>query len=205
MRSRTPPDLSNRCPSCWLQLGFCLCAQVPRIETNTRLVFIRHALERWKTTNTVRVAMLALPNAELWEYGGPEARFDEAVLREPDTWLLFPDVGETTEVVRPPKRLVVVDGSWPQARKMVQRIEAFRGMPRLSLRAPGLATQRLRQPPHPEGRSTLEALADALSMLEGSEKGAPLHTLHDLMAKRVLEVREAGGDIVRRLEKDRTG
>lgn len=199
MRSRTPPDLKNRCHACWLQLGHCLCADVQRIETATRLVFVRHSIERTKTTNTVRVAMLALSNAELWEYGSPHERFDDSVLKQPDTWLLFPDGQPVSSLATPPKRLVVVDGSWAQARKMVQRVDGFRGLPRLSLPPPEVDRVRLRQPHIPEGRSTMEAVADALTMLEGPEKGEQLHQLHTLMTRRVLEVRHAGGALVRDL------
>ena len=117
------------------------------------------------------------------------------MLLQPDTWLLFPDGAAPTSNLPPPKRLVVVDGSWPQARKMVQRVAAFRRLPRLSLVQPAEDRVRLRQPPNPQCRSTLEAVADALTLLEGPHKGEPLHELHALMARRVYEVRYGGGSV----------
>jgi DTW domain-containing protein len=193
MRSSTSPDFTRRCIHCWLQLEYCLCSEVPRVETSTRLVVVRHALETPKSTNTARIALLALPNAELWEYGGAENRFDESVLHGPDTWLLFPDGGGAQRPEVSPKRLIVLDGTWPQARRMVQRLGALRGVPRLSLPSPALPPQRLRQPPLAEGLSTIEAIAAAIGLLEGEEKAQRIHDLHELMIRRVLEVRARGG------------
>src|ERR1700676_1588010 len=113
MRSSTSPTLQHRCHQCYLQTGFCLCAEVPRVETQTQLVIVRHALEGWKTTNTARIGLIALPHAELLEHGGPEHRLDESRLRGADTWLLFPGgTRETPSPAKPLKRLIVVDGTW---------------------------------------------------------------------------------------------
>jgi DTW domain-containing protein YfiP len=190
MRSRTPEDLAGRCPRCFLPTSLCLCADVPSISTRTELLIIRHHKETLKSTNTARMAALALPRCRIVSYGSPGQRFDASVLEAPDTWLLFPDAQQEPEPgAPPPGRLIVLDGSWGQARRMVQRVPALRRMPGLKLPPPKPDTRRLRRPPHPDGMSTLEAIAGALAYLEGEDVARPLYALHERMIDRVLASR----------------
>ncbi|MDY7229686.1 tRNA-uridine aminocarboxypropyltransferase [Hyalangium rubrum] len=189
MRSRTPEDLAGRCPRCYLPTRLCLCAEVPRIDTRTEFLVIRHNKEKEKSTNTARMAALALSRCQVLTYGAPGERFDASVLEQPDTWLLFPGAPAPAPDASLPKRLVVLDGNWGQARRMVQRVPALRRLPGLTLPPPAPDTRRLRRPPHPEGMSTLEAMAGALAFLEGEEKAQQLYALHELMIDRVLESR----------------
>ncbi|CAM3145363.1 DTW domain-containing protein [Corallococcus sp. ZKHCc1 1396] len=188
MRSRTPEDLAGRCERCYLPATWCLCAQVPVVPTRTELLVIRHNKEAQKSTNTARIAALALPRCRIVSYGAPGQPFDASVLDDgADTWLLFPDAPEAEGPL--PQRLVVIDGSWAQARRMVQRVPGLRRLPGMRLPPPGPDTRRLRRPPHPDGMSTLEAMAGALARLEGEDVARPLLTLHELMVERVLASR----------------
>ncbi|RKG94530.1 DTW domain-containing protein [Corallococcus sp. CA053C] len=185
MRSRTPDDLVGRCERCYLPTAWCLCAQVPVVPTRTELLIIRHNKEAQKSTNTARIAALALPRCRIVSYGAPGQPFDASVLEDGlDTWLLFPDAPEAEGPL--PQRLVVIDGSWAQARRMVQRVPGLRRLPGLRLPPPAPDTRRLRRPPHPDGMSTLEAMAGALARLEGEAVAEPLLALHEVMIQRVL-------------------
>ncbi|MCP3100102.1 DTW domain-containing protein [Myxococcus sp. K15C18031901] len=191
MRSRTPEDLSGRCPRCFLPTALCLCAELPRILTRTELLVIRHHKETLKSTNTARMAALALPRCHIVSYGSPGQPFDASVLEDDgDTWLLFPDAQQSpTADTAPPRRLIVLDGSWGQARRMVQRVPALRRLPGLKLPPPPPDTRRLRRPPHPDGMSTLEAIAGALAYLEGDAVAEPLYALHERMFEQVMASR----------------
>lgn len=189
MRSRTPADLVGRCPRCYLPTRLCLCAEVPRIDTRTEFFVIRHQKEKEKSTNTARMAVLALAHCHLLTYGAPGEPFDGSVLEAPDTWLLFPGTTPPAPDAPPPKRLVVVDGNWSQARRMVHRVPVLQRLPGLTLPPPLPETRRLRRPPHPEGMSTLEAMAGALAFLEGEAVARPLYALNERMIDRVLESR----------------
>jgi len=189
MRSRTPADLAGRCPRCYLPTRLCLCAQVPRLDTRTEFLVIRHNKEKEKSTNTARLAALALSHCQVLTYGAPGQPFDASVLEWPDTWLLFPDTQPPAPEAPPPRRLIVLDGNWGQARRMVQRLPALRRMPGLALPPPLPNTRRLRRPPNPEGMSTLEAMAGAVALLEGEGLAQQLYALHELMIDRVLASR----------------
>jgi DTW domain-containing protein YfiP len=164
VRRTRVPDLSRRCPRCLFRPEDCLCPEIPRLAPAVQVLLVRHASEIRRTTNSGRWAALAL-SAPILDYGraGTEA-IDEAPLREPGTWVLFPSAGPTDLGAERPRRLVVLDASWTQARRMIQRVAALRALPRLSLPPPP-PRERLRVPPHQDGMSTIEAVARALDLL----------------------------------------
>ena len=178
----------TRCPRCFLQTPYCLCAEVPRVDTRTRVVIVRHSAEAYKPSNSGRLAALALTNCALLDYGAPDQPLDDRELREPGTWLLFPD-GSTTSAPPspPPRRLVVLDATWGQARRMHQRIAALRGMPTLALPPPPTPPDQLRTPPRPDGLATIESIARALELLEGAAVAAPLDRVYAIMVARSRE------------------
>ncbi len=174
----------------------CVCAIVPRIDNRTKILVVRHTKEAQKSTNTVRLARLALTRMEVHDYGVWGNPFDPSVLDEEEMWALFPDSGRTLPAGRP-KTLVVMDGTWSQVRQMSHRVQRFSTLPRVTLRPPETSVIRLRQPSHPEGMSTIEAIGHALNLLEGPEVGEPLLTLHDRYVEAVLRARGAWSDPTR--------
>jgi DTW domain-containing protein YfiP len=176
-----------RCDRCNLPPHLCLCAEIPRVETHTRFLILQHVVELRKKSNTGRLAALALANARLLTYGAPDEALDTALLSEPGTWLLYPD-GPTAPPDAPaPRQLVVLDASWSQARRMTQRIPALRTLPRLVLPPPEPGMLRLREPTHPSGMSTLDAIARAVAVLEGPEAAVPLERLAALRVQRIAD------------------
>lgn len=188
--SRSTPNRANRCAQCLLPGHLCLCAELPRVETRTELLILQHVCERWQRSNTAVLAARALANSRLLTYAAPDEPFDRGLLSQPDTWLLFPDGPPAPKDAPPPSRLVVLDGSWAQTRRMTQRIPELLTMPRLVLSAPAAGRQRLRKPSHPSGMSTLEAIAHAITQLEGDAVGEPLHRLDALRVRRIVECTE---------------
>lgn len=187
MRSHTPEDLAGHCPRCILPDAYCLCAAIPRVGTRTRFLVLRHSSEMRKTTNTGRLAALAITNSSLVDYGLAGEPLDASTLDLSDAWILFPD-GEARVPATPPRTLVVLDGTWQQARRMLRRVPEFWTLPRLALPAPA-PRFRLRRPPVGEGMSTLEAVAAAVRLLEGDAAAKPLEELLDEHCRRVLTLR----------------
>jgi DTW domain-containing protein YfiP len=182
------PDLSRRCPACLFRPEDCLCAQIPRLASPVEFVLLRHASEIRRSTNSGRWAARAL-GAEILDYGRAGAgAIDEEALSAPGSWVLFPSAEPTAPGGAGPRRLVVLDASWSQARRMLQRLPALRAMPRLSL-APPPARERLRRPPHPPGMSTLEAMARALEWLGEAESARRLDAVMALAVARQRRLR----------------
>lgn len=61
----------GRCARCLHRLEWCLCGEIPRLETRTRIVVVRQHSERFRSSNTGRLAHLALVNSALCDVGGP--------------------------------------------------------------------------------------------------------------------------------------
>jgi DTW domain-containing protein YfiP len=165
-----------------LRLDRCLCPDIPRVETRTRFIIIRHQLEAWKATNTARIAALALVSSELYDYG-QGVTLPAGALTTPGTWLLYPE-GPPSVPEHPPERIVVLDGSWSQARRMMHRIPHCAALPRLSLPAPAARLPTLRRPPAAHKMSTLNAITQVVAMFEGTDAARPLEEIHALLVTR---------------------
>lgn len=171
-----------RCDQCHLQPRWCVCPDIPRVANRTEVVVVRHWKEALKPTNTGRLAPLALRRCTLLDYGVRGQPFDDAPIRRPGAWLVFPPPeGEPPPPPpsTPPAVIVIVDGTWAQARRMTNRITSLGALPRWFLDAPPRPAQRLRAPHAPWAMSTLEALAAALRCAEGDQVAGPLEALYD--------------------------
>jgi DTW domain-containing protein YfiP len=196
VRSRTSPEGAGRCRRCWLLSRACACHWLAPLPVATRFVVVRHFREATKSTSTARWARLLVPGCELVEYG---SRTDGKGLPigHPGDWLLFPREVEPS-APRPshasegpperPARLIILDGTWRQVRRMLRAMPGLGGLPRLTV-PPRPEGARLRAAPTPHALSTLEAMAGAVTCLESPERGRELLRIHDLLVDRVLRAR----------------
>jgi len=164
------------CPRCLYQQHVCLCSSIPALANATRVVIVRHHLERHRSSNSGRLAHLALANSEIVDHGGGE----NATLPTLDgAYLLYP-LGEPAYTVPEPRprTLVVLDATWSQARRMYRKLPALRGLPILRIPEDDREVERLREAPGPGMVSTIEAIARALRLLDGDEIAAPLEALY---------------------------
>jgi DTW domain-containing protein len=161
------------CARCRRPARVCYCAALPRLPTRTRIVILQHPRERDMPIGTARMASLCLPSAQL--HVG--ARWSEhpalaAALADPShpPILLYPGPG-ARDVLREPPRgpvtLVVVDGTWSQARTVVRDNPILQALPRYAFAAPEPSQYRIRKEPRVEYCSTIEALMHVLGALEG--------------------------------------
>jgi DTW domain len=79
---------ADRCERCLLRRRWCLCAEVPRVLTRTRIVIVRHYREVTRSSNSGRLAGLALPNCEIVDHGAPGT--PPTAIDGRDAQLLFP-------------------------------------------------------------------------------------------------------------------
>lgn len=173
--------MSERCSRCCFQVQLCLCDAIPRLAPRTRVVILRHHTERFRSSNSGRLAHLALDGSQLRDVFGPDRG---EVTVSPGAWLVFPEgPPRTTAPVTPPAELVVLDATWHQARRMRQRIAALRGLPVLALAMP-VAPSRMRRSPGPNQVSTIEAIAAALALVEDPALAGPLERLFQTACER---------------------
>lgn len=122
---------------------------------------------------TARLAHLALPGSEL-RVGVDFAR-DPVVsdwLARPPAYLLFPGPGAhpveqlASEHRAAPVTLVVLDGTWAQARKLLKLNPALAALPRVAFQPRRPSGYLIRRQPADFCVSTIEALAEVLERLE---------------------------------------
>ncbi|WP_367863620.1 tRNA-uridine aminocarboxypropyltransferase [Pseudomonas guariconensis] len=162
-----------RCARCQRPLDHCLCPLIPSLDSRTRVVLLQHPSEVSHALNTARLAALGLVNAEL-RVGEV---FDDlpALLATPGyrPVLLFP--GEQAQVLSAyeiaddtPLLLIVPDGTWRKARKLLYLNPLLDALPRVTLGQVPPSRYRLRKAPEPGALSTIEAVVEALNALEGA-------------------------------------
>lgn len=165
-----------RCPRCERPLTHCLCALIPHLDNRTRVLLLQHPSEVGHALNTARLAVLGLANAELLV--GED--FSGLDLSTWDARLLFP--GESAVALadlaaRPvdkPRLLVVPDGTWRKARKLLHLNPGLAVLPRVVL-PDGLSSRyRLRKAPAEGALSTIEAVVHALDALDAPQSHTEL-------------------------------
>jgi DTW domain-containing protein YfiP len=161
----------SRCDRCRRPPRLCWCDRLQRVESRTRVCFLQHPRETRVAIGTARMAHLSLANSELHQgvdFGAnPGVR---ALAAAAGTMLLFPGPGALEPeqlAARPPAALLVVDGTWAHARKIVQRNLFLSSLPRVAFRPAVPGNYRVREEPSPECTSTIEAVAHVLGVLEG--------------------------------------
>jgi DTW domain-containing protein len=160
------------CLRCLRPTAFCVCATLAPVATRTRVVILQHPREARLAICSAWLTRLALENAEL--HRGVAFARDPRVSElcaDPGAALLWPGEGAVLAADRaadPPRLLVTIDATWPQAVKMLKANPAIAALPRIAI-APELpgAYGDLRREPAAHCLSTLEAVAMALSALEG--------------------------------------
>jgi DTW domain-containing protein YfiP len=159
-----------RCERCLRPENHCLCALIPALDSRTRVLILQHPSEVNHALNTARLAVLGLNNAEL--VVGEVFDHLATLLDVPgyQARLLFPGDGATALTAQTgeaePLLLVIPDGTWRKARKLLHLNPLLAALPRVTLGNPPPSRYRLRKVPGAEALSTLEAITHALHTLE---------------------------------------
>jgi DTW domain-containing protein len=188
-------EMRPTCLRCRRPKKVCWCDALRPAESRTRVVFVQHPLEARVPVSTCRMAHLSLPNSELHVALGAEGTPRlEALCKEDDTWVLFPSTKSTPleSLPRPPKNLLVVDGTWDNARKVVNNSPLLSALPRIGFLPDRPGNYRIRKEPKEHCLSTIEAVAHVLSRLEGSpEKFTAMLSAFDAMVEKQLDFIES--------------
>ncbi len=187
--SRFKTGVDRRCPVCRLAQHLCLCDQLFTLPTRVRVLMLRHYKEVHKGSNSARLVDLVLPNCTIRDYGARDSSLELEGLAGPGVALLFPSDGGKTLPPAKVSTLVVVDGTWSQARRMMNRIPGLVTLPRLDVAMHATDRIRMRRSPVPGRVSTAEAVAYALDLLEGPGTGDSLMALYETQVERVWQAR----------------
>jgi DTW domain-containing protein YfiP len=150
----------------------CFCASLRRVKTRTKVVILQHPRERDVPINTAKIVELQLERAErhvgikLSELPALRAQLNDP---EAPAILLYPGEGSRDLAQEPPEgpvTLCVLDGTWWQAKKLFQQNPELAALPRYSLSPSAPSRYRIRREPELHCVSTIEAIGQALEVLE---------------------------------------
>ncbi|HAJ79988.1 MAG TPA: DTW domain-containing protein [Fibrobacteres bacterium] len=168
-------DKKDACPNCLRPLTQCFCQKVESCGNRIKVLILQHPQEQYKLLNSAMLAHRILKGSIL-KVGLSWRNFRQALGEEadPKTWgVLFLKPGNNSakviDCIDPKKRplstlpalngIVVIDGSWKQAKALWWRNPWLLKLNRITLNPqhPSLRTQTKK-----EGLSTIESLALAL-------------------------------------------
>ena len=137
---------------------------------------LQHPHERKKYYSTAKMVALAMQNSRLLRGLYFEEGVIEKALAGQDAYLLFPGEGAKSCVDIPLNEnstVVVLDGTWSEAGKLLRRNPILGSLPSLTFSTPLLSTYRIRKQPKSHYLSTLESIGHLLiqnARAHGKEK-----------------------------------
>ncbi|GCL63080.1 DTW domain-containing protein [Rubrivivax pictus] len=149
----------------------CLCAWVRPIANRLPLLVLQHPQEAAQAKGSLRLLGLSLSACRVQVGDSFDPAALTAWLGPPgSSLLLYPDAPgappRPADALPQPAQLVLLDGTWRQARALLRRHPALQALPRWALPAVAPSRYRIRRAQQPAQRSTLEAACTALGQLE---------------------------------------
>lgn len=164
------------CPRCHTPFARCFCDLVVTTDTALRIIIWQHPGEAGHAKGTVPLLSRCLTNSCLViaETLSREAFELATASRAEQLHLLFPagdtGTGSAAEPETPTQHLLVLDGTWRKARKLLYLNPWLNELPRLELQNPSPGRYHIRKAENPRQLSTLEAVCAAIAQTENSSE-----------------------------------
>ena len=165
----------ERCPTCRVFKGHCLCAWQPDVTCEAGMCLIMHDTEALKPSNTGW--LIADVVKQTFAFGWSRIEVDPkllALLEDPrwQPYLVFPGeyvapervVSEVQPAVGKKPLFILLDATWTEARKMLRKSPYLDTFPVLSLTPEALSRYQLRRSKNPEHLCTAEVGALCLEL-----------------------------------------
>ncbi|MES0299998.1 tRNA-uridine aminocarboxypropyltransferase [Citrobacter sedlakii] len=171
----------RRCQRCLLPLKLCLCATLSPSWAKSRFCLVMFDTEPMKPSNTGRLIADTLPDTAAFQWSRtepPQALLD--LVQDPayQPMVVFPAsyASEEREVILAPPTdkpplFIMLDGTWPEARKMFRKSPYLDHLPVISVDLSRLSAYHLRGI-HAEGQYCTAEVAIALLDLAGDTDAA---------------------------------
>lgn len=157
-------------------------------DTNSRFIILMHPMEfKKEKVGTGRFSHLILKNSEIIvDIGFDENKRFQEILNDPDyeSYLLYPgfetiDLGtdRLKETVKKKAQFIVIDGTWPCAKKMMKLTTTLHHIPRVSFTSDRVSEFKVKHQPMPGCLSTVESIHQVLLDLNrmGMEESHDAH------------------------------
>ncbi|EEB18965.1 conserved hypothetical protein [Pediculus humanus corporis] len=160
-----------------------ICLPKEPIKPKGRVILLQHPAEEKRCLKTAPMLSLALHPDHCLIFRGktfPKSKHENLsnLLNHPKTLLLYPTINSIDiESIKPmredneePYNLVLIDGTWPQAKAMFNNSPILHKLKQVKLRVGGNSEYVIRTQPTEGCLSTLETAARALSILENNQE-----------------------------------
>lgn len=196
----------ERCTGCRLAPSHCMCALRPVVPTQAGMCLLMADVEPLKPSNTGW--LIADVVADTWAFGWARTEVDPALLAllaDPQwqPYVVFPgefvapervlsdvlpvEAGATTPAKRP--LFVLLDATWPEARKMFRKSPYLDKLPVLSLQAERISRYKLRRSRRDDHFCTSEVAALCLELAGELHAAQTLEAYLDVFTHRYLQAK----------------
>jgi DTW domain-containing protein YfiP len=195
------------CPGCRLIPSHCLCDLRPAVTTRAGVCLIMCDIEPLKPSNTGWLIADVVPDT--WAFGWARTAVDPALLAllaDPQwqPYLVFPGEfvdaqrvvyglqADAAATVPNPRRplFVLLDATWPEARKMFRKSPYLDQLPVLSLAPEQISRYRLRRSKRDDHFCTCEVAALCLALAEEPLAARTLEAYLDVFTHHYLQARQ---------------
>jgi DTW domain-containing protein YfiP len=163
------------CYTCFKPRVACICAALPRVDNRTGIIVLQHPRERFHPIGTARIARLGLAKVRIESCS---QWIDGSAIRDrlpQRTALLYPTEQarelSTLPADERPQHLIVIDGTWFHAKKMLSAHPWLADLPAVGLPPQAPTRYRIRREPEPWCVATIEAIVAALRIIEPQTPG----------------------------------
>lgn len=188
---------AQRCPGCRVIPEYCLCAWRPRVQAHSGICLLMHDTEPLKPTNTgwLIADVIGDTTAFAWERKAVDAQL-QALLDDPQwqPYIVFPGEFVAPERVvssvapasgkRP--LFILLDATWPEARKMFRKSPYLERFPVLNLQPEQISRYTLRRSRRDDHFCTAEVAAMCLELADDQQASQALDAYLDVFSTHYL-------------------
>ncbi|MBJ3817019.1 DTW domain-containing protein [Shimwellia pseudoproteus] len=181
----------RRCQACLLPLRQCLCATVKPAHARSQFCLVMYDTEPMKPSNTGRLIADILPGTTAFQWSRtqpPEALLAQVNNPDLQPMVVFPAsyadadrevLSQPPQTGKPPL-FIMLDGTWPEARKMFRKSPWMDTLPLIAVDLSKTSAYQLREV-HAEGQYCTAEVAAALLELAGDNDASRALTNHFML------------------------
>jgi len=185
------------CNHCNFALNTCICSAITNINNKVTVIILQHPSEEKIAKNTAKLLNLCLTDCQIIK---GENNDDFSILKTlpvSSTVLLYPnenainlDDNAEQASINNITHLIVVDGTWKKAYKILQLTPLLNQFKTVSFKQLPKNRYAIRKAPRADSLSTLEAVAHSLLLIEQLDPAPLYNVLDELIQKQTQHMPE---------------